>query len=55
MKKTYLMPAMRELNMIEEEMIAASVDGFSGTLDNDNTITDETSILGRESIWDDED
>lgn len=45
---------MRELNMIEEEMIAASVEGFDGALDNTNTV-DADALLGRESIWDDED
>ncbi len=54
MKKTYLMPAMRELNMIEEEMIAASVEGFDGALDNSNTI-DAGDMLGRDfDLWDEE-
>jgi hypothetical protein len=53
MKKTYLMPVMRDLSMYEEEMIAASVEGFDGSMNN--TAVDPSGILSRESAWDDED
>ncbi|MCR5679216.1 MAG: hypothetical protein K6G08_03260 [Prevotella sp.] len=54
MKKTYSMPVVRDLSMYEEEMIAASVDGFNGALDNVNK-ADAGDLLSRESAWDDED
>ena len=48
------MPVVRDLSMYEEEMIAASVDGFNGTLDDSNPIN-SGDMLSRESAWDDED
>ena len=54
MKKTYLMPVVCDLNMYEEEMIAASVDGFNGTLDDSNPI-DAGDMLSRQgSAWDED-
>jgi len=54
MKKTYMMPIMRDLNMYEEEMIAASIDGFDSNLSSSSI--DGGSMLSREGAdWDDED
>ena len=53
MKKTYMMPVVRNLNTYEEEMIAASVDGFDPNLSSSSI--DGSEMLSREStIWDDE-
>ena len=56
MKKTYLSPEISQMLGETEEMIATSnPDGFSGQLDDTNTITTDDMISRRNNVWDDED
>jgi len=49
MKKTYMTPALRDLEMFEEDMIAVSLG-----LNNEN-VTDESKLLSRgNDLWDDD-
>ena len=55
MKKTYINPETDIVLLAVQHMIAASVDGFNKTLDDENTI-DTGDMLSRRhnSVWDDE-
>ena len=50
MKKIYLAPALRDLEMLEEEMIAESLGLSDGVIIDDNS-----KILSRQNtLWDDD-
>lgn len=54
MKKTYLSPDAWLTQAETESFIAASVDGFHGTIDDENTINSADDMLSRrkQNIWD---
>ena len=55
MKKTYLKPETISCLIHMQQMIAASVEGFDATLDDDNTIGTEDMLSRRHNnVWEDE-
>ena len=55
MKKTYMCPETAYLQGETEEMIATSVEGFSGQLDDDNPIGTDDMLSRRRTVWDSDD
>ena len=53
MKKIYMSPCALEINIETTSMLAASVEGFEKTLDNDNKIG-VGDMLGRENDFDED-
>ena len=54
MKKTYINPEISIVLLNLQTMIAASVDGFEKTVDDENNIDTDKMLSRRHNVWEDE-